>query len=102
MKQYKIVSLKNLPQNTVKSFTVGNKRILISNINGKIYAADDLCTHSECSLGTDGFLDGRTIICGCHGSVFDIPSGKVKSLPATEDLNTYETSVRDGFIYVRF
>jgi len=102
MNQHKIVPLKDLPINTAKSFTVRNKHILISNINGKIYATDDLCTHAECSLGTDGYLEGQTITCGCHGSVFDIPSGKAINLPATKDLNTYVTSIKDGYIYVLF
>jgi 3-phenylpropionate/trans-cinnamate dioxygenase ferredoxin component len=41
-------------------------------------------------------LQETTVICGCHGSQFDITSGAVLQGPAQESLETYETRVEDG------
>ncbi len=77
----------------MKTITTGGKKIAIANVDGTFFAVDDICTHEQCSLGTEGFLDGNRITCGCHGSVFDVTNGKVQTLPATVDLPIYRVTV---------
>lgn len=97
----KAISVSELPPGVKKTVVMAGKKIAIANVDGKFFAIDDTCTHAQCSLGTEGFLDGSVIICGCHGAQFDVTSGKVLSLPAPTDVASYETKVENGDVYVR-
>jgi len=71
------------------------------NLDGALYCTDDRCTHQEASLA-DGDLDTRrcAIECPLHGSAFELATGNVLSLPATEPVATYPVRVVDGTIEV--
>lgn len=97
----KAISLADVSPGSMKQVVVGGKSVAITNIDGVVFAVADSCTHKECSLGNEGFLNGKVITCGCHGAQFDAATGKVMSLPATVDLATYETKVENGEIYVK-
>jgi 3-phenylpropionate/trans-cinnamate dioxygenase ferredoxin component len=97
----KALPLRELGSGTKKTIVVTGKKIAVANIDGKIFAVDDTCSHQQCSLGGEGFLDGTTLICGCHGAQFDITNGKVLSLPAPTDIVSYATQVKDGEIYIK-
>ena len=73
---------------------VGRKEIAIYNLDGGIYATDDICTHAYASLA-DGYVEGELIECPLHGGCFDIRTGKAMSPPVTEDIKTYEVKI-DG------
>lgn len=96
----KVANIKDLPNNSMKTFNVSGKQIAVCNIDGEFFAVDDTCTHKECSLATEGFLDGATITCGCHGAQFDAKTGQVKTLPATTNLNTYKTKIEGEELYI--
>ncbi|HEY6171368.1 MAG TPA: Rieske (2Fe-2S) protein [Candidatus Kapabacteria bacterium] len=49
-----------------------------------------VCTHQSCS-GTDLSNSTVSIICGCHGSTFDL-EGNVTAGPATSDLSSFTTT----------
>ncbi len=89
-----------IQEGEAKAYEVDGRKIAIALIEGEYYAFDDTCTHAECSLAEEGFMDGKDVICGCHGAIFDATTGEVKSLPAPTDLNTYPVSVRDGNLYL--
>jgi len=80
---------------------VGGKSILIVNLDGKFYAIGNKCTHLGCKL-SDGKIDGETIICHCHGSVFDIKNGKVLKGPAKTPETTYKIKIDGNDIMVDF
>jgi len=96
----KIIKVADLPSGMKKTVIVAGKKIAIANVDGEFFAIDDTCTHQQCSLGTEGFLDGSVIICGCHGAQFDVTNGKVLSLPAPTDVNSYETKVEGDDVLV--
>ena len=89
----KVAITTDIPNGSVKTIHAFGKPIAIANVDGQYFAVDDLCTHKECSLGSEGFLDGNVITCGCHGAQFDAANGKVIALPATQDLRTYEVKI---------
>jgi nitrite reductase/ring-hydroxylating ferredoxin subunit len=45
-------------------------------------------------------VDGSTIVCPCHGSVFDVTSGDVMTGPATEPVTSYPTRVEGDVIQI--
>lgn len=74
---------------------VEGTRIALANVDGRLYAFDDTCTHEQCAL-TAGFLEGTIVTCPCHGAQFDVTNGKVLAPPAPTPLKTYPVHVRDG------
>ncbi|MGZ4284691.1 MAG: Rieske (2Fe-2S) protein [Solirubrobacteraceae bacterium] len=77
-------------------------RISVARVGDHLYAFDDLCTCADraCPL-SGGLLTGKTIMCQCHGSRFDIVSGAVVNGPATDALNVYEAREADGDVQIR-
>jgi 3-phenylpropionate/trans-cinnamate dioxygenase ferredoxin subunit len=77
-------------------------RISVARVKDRLYAFADLCTCTAeaCPL-SGGLLTGTTIMCQCHGSVFDITTGAVIQGPATEALRAYEVQEVQGSIHIR-
>lgn len=90
----------DLASGSMKTVMVGGKKIAIANVNGEFFAIDDTCSHAQCSLGEEGFLDGNVAICGCHGATFDVTSGKVMSLPAVTNVASYPIKINGEDVLV--
>jgi nitrite reductase/ring-hydroxylating ferredoxin subunit len=92
-----------ISNDSVVPYYLGDRklRISIARVGDRLYAFDDLCTCTDepCPL-SGGLLTGRTVICQCHGSRFDITTGAVINGPATEPLNVYEVQDVEGSIRV--
>ena len=97
----KIATTTEIRSGSMKTVLVSGRRIALANVDGEFFAIDDTCTHAECSLGSEGFLDGSIVTCGCHGSTFDVTTGKVLSLPAPSDVASFEMKVENGEIFVK-
>ena len=78
-----VASLEELaPGHTLKiSTTIGD--ILLANVDDKIYAVDDMCTHEDSSLSL-GCLKDELVSCTLHGSRFNVRTGQPMEEPATE------------------
>ncbi len=81
------------------SFDYNEKRLLITNLNGTIYATDRICTHAEADLSS-GFLSNEGVRCPLHLSVFNLENGKPQNPPAEESLKTYNVKIDQNEIYV--
>ncbi|HLJ66539.1 MAG TPA: Rieske (2Fe-2S) protein [Chloroflexota bacterium] len=79
---------------------VSGVSIVLVKIGSDIYALDDTCVHAGCSLA-GGSLEGRSIICPCHGSQYDLWDGAVIHGPATMPEPAYDVRVRNGMIEVK-
>lgn len=80
-------------------YAAGDVRIAVANVDGTLYAFDDVCTHRGCSLA-EGDCEGRSVVCPCHGGEFDLETGEVLGGPPTEPIHTYEVRVQDGVVEV--
>lgn len=78
-----------------KQVKVGEELVaLFHTDNDEWYAISDICTHEECNLSFDGGkLVGYEAECDCHGSKFDIRTGKVLLPPAVEPEKTFKVSI---------
>ena len=74
------------------NFQVGGESIVVANVEARLYAFNDICTHIGCSL-YEGSLDGTTVICPCHGSEFDVTTGTVMRGPARDPIKTYAVQI---------
>lgn len=79
---------------------VGGEPVCLYNLEGRLYATQDVCTHAEASLA-DGYIDGECIECPLHQALFHIPTGEVRGEPATEGLRVYEVRIVGGAIEVK-
>jgi len=95
-----VAKTSDIPMGSMKAIMVSGKRIALANVDGQYFAVDDTCTHAQCSLGSEGFLDGSNIVCGCHGAQFDATTGKVLTLPATVNLSSYHVKVEGDDVLV--
>jgi 3-phenylpropionate/trans-cinnamate dioxygenase ferredoxin subunit len=100
MKEYlKVATADEIPIGSMKSVAVGNRRIVIYHAEDGFYAMADECSHDYAPISTGHVSDGQ-IVCPRHGARFDIRTGEVKSPPAVVGIDTYETRVEEGHIFV--
>ena len=95
----KVCNINEINDGQMFSFNFGEKKILLSNINNKIYAIDRICTHSNADLST-GFLNTNGITCPLHLSIFDLNTGKPQNPQAEKSLNTYNVKIEHDILYI--
>jgi len=83
----RIGTSKDVPAGQMRVFDVAGTTVNVASASGHIYAFDDTCTHTGCSLAK-GRLDGITVTCACHGSQFDVTSGAVLRGPAKRSVRS--------------
>jgi nitrite reductase/ring-hydroxylating ferredoxin subunit len=71
----KVTSLEKIPKGKMIKIVVKGIEIMLANVNGKIYAIDNICSHEECGLN-EGNLEGYIVTCSCHGAKYDVRNGK--------------------------
>jgi Rieske Fe-S protein len=87
--QIKIIEV-NTTKNQYTSFS-------FSRLGGKVYAVSIICTHAGCKV----VAEKTELICNCHMSIFSPYDGAAQSGPARLPLTRYETTERDGKIYIK-
>jgi 3-phenylpropionate/trans-cinnamate dioxygenase ferredoxin subunit len=78
----------------------GDVPIAVFNIDGELYAIEDVCTHDGGEL-TGGELRGYEIECPRHGAKFDVRSGAVLCPPAYEPTAKFPVKVEDSSVFTR-
>lgn len=104
MASLRVGAVAEVPEGTGKTFMVNGHAIAVFHINGTLYALDDKCSHAEASLGAgDVDTDECAVECPLHGSLFDLETGRPRTLPAYEPVATYTVYVdEDSMIVVEY
>jgi nitrite reductase/ring-hydroxylating ferredoxin subunit len=89
-----------LAPGTMRFVVVDRQRVLLANVEGVVYAVQDMCGHRGASLST-GSLAGPVVECPLHYACFDVRTGKPLSGPVSADLATYEVRVEGDTVYVK-
>jgi len=95
----KACDVTNVGSGELYGFDYDDKKILLANLDGKIYATDRICTHAEADLST-GILSEEGVRCPLHLSVFNLENGKPQNPPAEESLKTYNVKIDKNEVYV--
>jgi 3-phenylpropionate/trans-cinnamate dioxygenase ferredoxin component len=67
--------------------------------DGELVAIEDRCSHDDGPLAEGEFDAGAcTVECPRHGSLFDLSSGRPKTLPAYLPVETFDVTVEDGVV----
>jgi 3-phenylpropionate/trans-cinnamate dioxygenase ferredoxin component len=74
--------------------------IAVFNVDGELYAVEDICTHDGGELA-GGEIDGFEVECPRHGARFDLRTGAVTCPPAYEPIAKFPVKIEDGVIYTR-
>lgn len=77
---FEAARLDEIPAGMGTTVTIADKAVALFNVDGQIYAIDDICPHAGSSLG-NGKLDGRIVTCRSHGMKIDVITG---NFPASE------------------
>lgn len=89
----------DLPAGDMNVVKAGDREILLINTGSGIFALENRCIHGGCSL-LHGKLEGETLRCLCHGSVFDVRTGSVIDGPAARSQPAYALLVENGEIFL--
>jgi nitrite reductase/ring-hydroxylating ferredoxin subunit len=73
--------------------------IALFRLENGVYALDDICSHEYSRLSEGEIWEGE-VYCPKHGSRFDIRSGAVHGLPATQPVGSHPVKVEGGAIYI--
>lgn len=99
MTWHRVGTVHEVNEGDMKQYAINGKDITLAKVQGQLFAFDDICTHAEVSLAS-GILEGFEVECCAHGARFDVRTGAVKSMPATEALGTYPVKREGEDIYV--
>lgn len=78
----------------------GDTSIAVYNIDGDLYAIEDVCTHDGGELA-GGDLHGFEVECIRHGARFDLRTGAVTAPPAYEPISCFPVKEEEGAIWTR-
>lgn len=94
-----VCPLSELPPGAVRLVEWDDLEIGVFNCAGTVYAIEDRCTHDDGTLA-DGELDQEacTIECPRHGSLFDLATGKPRTLPAYVPVDTFPVIIDNDTI----
>lgn len=102
MSGVRVGTVSEVPVGEVRGVEVDGREIAVVNLGAEGFrAVDAICSHAHEYL-TEGEVDvdDETIECPKHGSVFDLNTGKPRSLPATTPVDTFVVTTEDDDILI--
>ena len=95
-----IGSLAELEASSRLEADVDGYRVRVAQVNGKLYAFEDRCTHDD-SPFDDAPIEDNEIICPRHGARFCIRTGEALTAPAYEPTAKFPVRVENGVVQVK-
>ena len=98
----KAANKKDLPEGGLLKVEPQGRPIVLSMVDGKVYAMDAVCSHEGGPL-EEGTLDKHNLTCPWHYAIFDVRNATVSDQTVwATDLNSYQVEVDEesGDIYV--
>ena len=90
----------DIPPRGVLATEIEGRRLCICVLDGRVHILEDRCPHQGYSLSQAGCLIGGRLLCGLHGSTFDLATGQSCRPPATRPVSVYRGELEDGKIWV--
>ena len=89
----KVANRSNMKEGGLLGVEIDNKKIVLSMVEGKVYAINAVCSHKGAPL-EEGTLLGYDLKCPWHFALFDIRNGKVSAKTVwAKDLESYPVQV---------
>ncbi len=99
MSEFSVCKIDELPEGEMRLVVVndGRKVGVFHCADGELFAIEDRCSHDDGPLAEGEFdTTSCTVECPRHGSLFDLRTGRPKSLPAYAPVDTFSARVEDG------
>ena len=95
-----VCKLDDLPQGEMRLVEVDGRKIGVFHAgDGELYAIEDRCSHDDGPLAEGEFDPATcTVECPRHGSLFDLSTGRPKTLPAFAPVQTFPIAIEDDTI----
>src|SRR5947209_16514379 len=94
-----VCPVQELPPGDMRLIEWEDLEIGVFNCGGTLYAIEDRCSHDDGPLAEGEFdPDSCTVECPRHGSLFDLKTGKPKTLPAYVPVDTFPVIIEDETI----
>ncbi|MFZ0635809.1 MAG: Rieske 2Fe-2S domain-containing protein [Candidatus Acidiferrales bacterium] len=87
-----------VPAGTIREFQLDGTTVAIANVEGKLYAINNVCLHRGGPLG-EGQLTGKIVTCPWHGWTYDVTTGKTTMNPAV-GVDCYPIEIKGDDIFV--
>ena len=96
-----VAAVDDIAEGTVQSFVVGDEEVALARCEGEFYAFTNICSHAHAYL-SEGEVDTDECVIECplHGARFDLETGRVRSLPATEPIRIFQVRIVGGQVEV--
>jgi len=94
-----IGSRPDFPPGSMTGLDVGERKVIVVNLDGDLHALHGICSHAYAELAS-GFFAGDLVTCPLHLSQFDVRTGEPISPPATEPIARYPVIVEGDTVYV--
>src|SRR5215210_6565482 len=92
----KVANKKDLQEGSLLKVEPEGKPIVLSLVNGKVYAMDAVCSHEGGPL-EEGTLDKHNLTCPWHYAIFDVRNAKVSDQTVwATDLVSYPVKVEEA------
>ncbi len=95
----KVATAETLTPGKAACCEVLGQRIAVFNVDGTIYAINDVCPHSGGPL-SEGFVKNGAVACPWHGAEFSLATGMVQTPPARQGVRSYRVVVEGNDIKV--
>ncbi len=93
-----VCPLAELPEGSMRLVEANGRKIGVFRCaGGDLVAIEDRCSHDDGPLAEGEFdAESCTVECPRHGSLFDLRTGRPKTLPAFQPVDVFEVRVEDG------
>jgi len=75
----RVALLQDIAERRCKLVAVDGEDVVLWNVEGKIYAMNNVCPHQHFSRLHEGTLDGLFLTCPMHGWTFCLEDGKART-----------------------
>ena len=99
-KWVEVIPLSEIEEDVCRLVTYGKDRVLVYRSGDVCTAVAAECTHYGGALDRAIVLE-HVLTCPWHGSSFDVISASCESPPALNDLQQYDTRIKDGKLFLR-
>jgi 3-phenylpropionate/trans-cinnamate dioxygenase ferredoxin subunit len=98
----RLCGIDDVPAGHARRFAAGEGQVALVNLGGGSFrAVEAVCSHEHAWLDEGEVdVDGCSLECPRHGSVFDLDTGRPRTLPATRPVAVYDVKIDDDDILI--
>jgi 3-phenylpropionate/trans-cinnamate dioxygenase ferredoxin subunit len=94
-----VARISQIAPGTTRRIERAGEAILLCNVEGRIYAIEDVCSPDGGDLD-QGTLEGCRVECPRHGAYFDVTTGAALTFPAVLPIRTFSVRVVGEDIFI--